>query len=160
MGEQKGKMTDKQYHYRECGLEDVYLLNGFEFKSSKYGELVMIHDIDGLHREIGLYLVREKADLTGAEVRFIRHELDISQRMLGNLLHKSGQSVARWEKDQSKIDGSSDRLLRVLFENHAQPAGEQNGIRQMLEHLAELDSYASGPVQFEDTESGWQLHAA
>ena len=150
-------MTNQGHHYRECGLDYVYLLNGFTFKQTKYGETISIHDIDGLHRVIGLYLVREKKRLTGADVRFLRHELDLSQRMLGELLDKSSQTVARWEKDQVRIDGPADRLLRLLYEKHA---GGRSRIRTLLQRLAELDSGREEQIQFEDTEKGWQLHIA
>ena len=147
-------MTDQEHHYRECGLDYVYLRNGFTFEQTKYGKALSIHDVDGLHRAIGTYLIRDKKVLTGAEVRFLRHELDLSQRILGGLLDKSSQTVARWEKDQIKIDGPADRLLRLLYEGHA---GGKGRIKTLLQQLAELDNRIEEHVQFEDTDRGWQL---
>ena len=143
------------YHYRQCGLGNVYLRNGFVIKSTKYGESIKIHDIDGLHEAIGMCLIQEKKVLGGAEIRFLRHEMELSQGMLGHLLNKSSQSVARWEKGQSKMDGPADRLLRLLYESHATGQGHENGIRELLEQLAALDSTDLGDVQFEDTDDGW-----
>ena len=147
------------YHYRQCGLEDVFLVNGFVYESTPYGETVRIHDIDGLHYAIGTHLIEDRKELTGAEIRFLRHELDLSQRMLGDLLGKSSQSVARWEKGENAIDQTADRLLRVLYD--AKAGGKRKEIRDMLERLAELDAgVAVASIQFEDTEKGWQLHDA
>ena len=147
----------KRYHYRQCGLDNVYLRNGFVRESGPYGETVSIHDMDGLHRAIGMHLIQERKPLTGAEVRFLRHELDLSQRTLGGLLSKSPQTVARWEKDQTAIDGPADRLLRLLYASHAKPSGTGGKmIRSLLEELAELDGCEVGSVQFEDTEEGWR----
>lgn len=151
--------TTTPYHYRQCGLGNVYLRNGFEIESTKYGESIRIHDIDGLHDAIGMCLIQEKKVLDGVEIRFLRHEMDLSQRMLGHLLNKSSQAVARWEKGQSKMDGPADRLLRLLYENHATGQGHENGIRELLEQLAALDSSDLGDVQFEDTENGWSRAA-
>ena len=128
-------MENQPYHYRQCGLDHVYLVNGFERADTKYGESIRVHDIDGLHRAIGLHLIEQKRPLTGAEVRFIRHELDLSQRGLGVLLDKSGQTVARWEKGEVQIDGTAERLLRLLYSNHAQPFS-RTAIRETLESLA------------------------
>ena len=83
-------MGNDTYQYRECGLDNMYLLNGFTVKRTKHGETVTIHDMDGLHRVIGSYLVRERKTLNGREVRFLRHELELSQKTLGELLGKSG----------------------------------------------------------------------
>ena len=147
-----------QYHYSQCGLQNVFLRNGFVREATPYGETIRIHDMDGLHLAIGMHLIRDKERLSGAEARFLRHELDLSQEMLGRLLKKSGQSVARWEKDETKIDGPADRLLRLLYENHAQPSNDGGEtIRSLLERLSELDSGGASSVAFEDTESGWRV---
>ena len=67
------------YHYTECGLDDVYLLNGFQFHETPYGPGVSIHDVDGLHRAIVLSLCESQRSLTGNEVRFIRKQLEQTQ---------------------------------------------------------------------------------
>ena len=150
-------MTIESYQYRQCGLDNIRLLNGFKVKRTKHGEAISIQDIDGLHHAIGKYLVREKKNLTGAEVRFLRHELGLSQKMLGMLLGKSEQTLARWEKGQSRIDGPADRLLRLLYQ---QQTGNDERVRKMLQHLADLDSLATEEVRFEDTRGGWRVHSA
>ena len=150
-------MTKNGYHYRECGLENIHLLNGYVVEESAYGEVVTIHNIDGLHRAIGTYLVREKKELTGAEIRFLRRELSMSQKALGAVLNKSDQTVARWEKNTHKIDGAADRLLRVLYQ--LQAVGSRK-IRSLLQRLSELENQIDEAVSFEDTDEGWQLRVA
>ena len=113
--------------------------------------------MDGLHRVIGSYLVRERKTLNGREVRFLRHELDLSQKTLGELLGKSGQTIARWEKGKGNIDGPADRLLRLLYELHT---GVRRSVKKLLRQLAEMDSHVDESVQFEETGKGWQLHIA
>lgn len=40
------------YHYTFGGLQDVYLVNGFEIKRTPYGEAVSFVDGEGLERAI------------------------------------------------------------------------------------------------------------
>lgn len=156
-------MENQPYHYRQCGLDHVYLVNGFERADTKYGEAIRVHDIDGLHRAIGMHLIEQKRPLTGTEVRFIRHELDLSQRGLGALINKSGQTVARWEKGEVQIDGTAERLLRLLYENHAQPSS-RTAVREVLESLALVTLAGTNDkseVQFvEDPEGRWHEEPA
>ena len=150
-------MTIESYQYRQCGLDNIRLLNGFKIKRTKHGEAISIQDMDGLHYAIGTYLVREKKTLTGAEVRFLRHELGLSQKVLGTLLGKTEQTLARWEKGQSRIDGPADRLLRLLYQ---QQTGKNERVKKMLQRLADLDSPATEEIRFEDTGNGWRVHSA
>ena len=60
MAKQREMKTRTPHHYTQCGLGNVYLRNGFEVVSTKYGEAIRIHDMDGLHGAIGMYLIREK----------------------------------------------------------------------------------------------------
>ena len=150
-------MTRDTHHYRECGLTNIHLLNGFTYKETRHGRVVSIQDMDGLHRAIGTHLAKEKRALTGAELRFFRIELGLSQTMLGMLLGKTGQSVARWEKGQSRIDATADRVVRLLY---TQQTGANEDIRSALQELAALDDFAEEEVCFEDTDEGWQLRVA
>ena len=150
-------MTRDTHHYRECGLTNIHLLNGFAYKETRHGRVVSIQDMDGLHRAIGTHLAKEKRALTGAELRFFRIELGLSQTMLGMLLGKTGQSVARWEKGQSRIDATADRVVRLLY---TQQTGANEDIRSALQELAALDDFAEEEVCFEDTDEGWQLRVA
>ena len=58
-----------EYQYTESGLNNVYLVGGFEFADQ--GKAVIIRDIDGLHRAIGHILVNQPRRLTGNEFRFL-----------------------------------------------------------------------------------------
>ena len=150
-------MTKTTHHYRECGLNQIYLLNGFTYDETRHGRAVSIQDMDGLHRAIGIHLAKEKRALTGAEFKFFRIELGLSQTMLGMLLGKSGQTVARWEKGQSRIDATADRVVRLLY---IQQTGGAEDIRSALQELAALNDFAEEEVCFEETDEGWQLRVA
>ena len=85
------------YRYTESGLTNVWLANGYTIRKTKYGEGVSIHDMDGLHRALARAL-SNKPRLTGTEVRFLRKEMGLSQRGLGE---PAATAVARQsDRDQ------------------------------------------------------------
>ena len=106
----------KKYHYTECGLDNIYLINGFEItKTKNETQEIFIHDIHGLHKIIGIILVFKPALLSGNEIKFIRTTLDLSQTALAKILGLSYQSILAWEKNKSPISKIAEHLLRMIF---------------------------------------------
>ena len=64
------------YHYRECGLRNVWLANGYDEHDTPYGPGIAIHDVEGLHRAVAHGIVNKGGNPTGAELRFLRQEMD------------------------------------------------------------------------------------
>lgn len=124
------------YHYTESGLRDVWLVNGYVEKDTPYGKVVSFIDVEGLHRVIGINIVTNKPRLSGAEVRYLRKEMNLSQVGLGDILGVSESSVRAWETHRSKIPKPSDRLLRVLYKGSVD---KNSDIRNMLDKIAHLD---------------------
>lgn len=151
--------THLPYHYAECGLDNIYLLNGVEVVSTPRGEAINIRNRKGLHRAIGLMLVREKKNLNGKEFRFLRHEMNLTQRDLAGILRVNEQSVARWEKARTKIDGPAQGLLRIMYEEYV---GGNPKVIKPLQQLAELDeAFCDGCNEsFSFVDEGWQLSMA
>ena len=98
-------MHDERYHYTECGLDDVFLLNGFEWNVSPRGKTIAIKEIDALNRAIGEHLSRHKKELGGKEMRYLRREMLMSQATLAHLLKVSEQTIHRWETEKSASQG-------------------------------------------------------
>lgn len=151
-------MTTDSYHYRTCGLDNVYLVNGFSIKETRYGQAVTIDDMDGLHRTIGRRLALKKKDLAGRELRFLRHELGLSQDRLGRLLGRTSQAVARWEKGQARITDPAQSLIRLLYLEHV---GGNRKIKALLQEFEERDEVIEERrMIFKETERGWRPHLA
>lgn len=145
------------YHYRECGLDNIYLLNGVTWSKGKRGDWAHIEDVDGLHLAIGKMLISEKKRLNGRELRFLRHELNMTQDLVASLLYSDTQAVARWEKGKTKVPGPADRLIRLLYKEHV---NGNKAISEPLKRLAELDELLhdqSRPVWFADGKHGWDI---
>lgn len=124
----------KVYHYTECGLDNVYLLNGFSV--SKDG-ILHIENIHGLHHLIGQRVVFSGRRLKSKEVRFIRHSMDVSQKMLGEMLGVDYQTVHRWETGKIVIPRTADNLLRVCFSEYLDP---ESKARSVIERISDLDN--------------------
>jgi putative transcriptional regulator len=104
----KDQPISKPYHYRECGLDDVYLLNGYRKEKTPYGNGVAVEDEDELLHVIALSLVHERPLLSGKELRFLRRRMDMTQSELAKVLRTDVQTIARWEKGRTKISGPAD----------------------------------------------------
>lgn len=149
-------MSEAHYHYTECGLSNIYLVNGYKSIETPRGIAISIHDIDGLHKAIGLFLVAFKKDLSGEEVRFLRHEMLMSQSTLAKLLGMSEQAIRRWETGKVHIPKPSESLLRLLYREHI---NDKDGkISAMLKKIADLEEN-NDELLFKDTAKGWQTAA-
>lgn len=143
------------YHYTESGLTNVWLTNGYTVRNTRYGEGVSIHDVDGLHRAIARILAN-KPHLTGAEVRFLRKEMGMSQRGLGGLLGVSDQAVALWER-KGRLPKTADRLLRLIYVEHDKGNAP---IVSFIERLNDLDRKDQERIIAEEAGEGWQARIA
>jgi DNA-binding transcriptional regulator YiaG len=152
-----GKVDKPPYHYTMCGLDDVYLVSGYERAETDYGSGVTIQNMDGLHRAIGEYLCRGKKTLNGKEVRFLRHEMDLTQAELGDLLRVTDQTLARWEKGEVPLTGPADLLLRVYYLAHI---AQKVDLRALAEELRARDAPASEKQLFAPSRRGWRAVAA
>ena len=147
-------------HYTACGLDDVYLLNGFTHETVDGEEFITIQDLEGLWKTIGRHLVMQRKALAPKQARFLREHMNLTQAELGAKLRVSDQTVARWEKGENHISGPADLMLRVLFLacRIAQPEGGKilDRILQMLEQFeGDDDEPASRPVAFRRDERRW-----
>jgi putative transcriptional regulator len=144
------------YHYKMCGLDDIYLMGGYEKIETEYGSGVVIQDQDELHMAIACFLVNSKKTLNGKEIRFLRHEMNLTQAELGRLLRVTDQTVARWEKGECAVDGPAELLVRGLYIAHA---GGQLDLPMLAKHLEELEGDAASKHVFAATDEGWKLAA-
>ncbi|NHB94026.1 helix-turn-helix domain-containing protein [Photorhabdus cinerea] len=122
------------YHYVESGLSNIWLENGFQQEITDGEVYISIDNLDELHRLISKVLVSLKRPLSAEEMRFLRIEMNMSQKLLSNLLGVDIQTIARWEKGQSSIPRVADVALRSLY---AESIDEQNYIGEMLRKLSE-----------------------
>lgn len=147
----------KGYHYTECGLTNVWLANGYTVRKTSYGEGVSIHDVEGLHKALGRALAN-KPRLTGAEIRFLRKEMGMSQAGLGKFLGITDQTVALWERNKGRMPKTADRLLRLIYIEH----GDGNApIVSFIERINDLDQQQQEQIIAEEAQGGgWRTRLA
>jgi DNA-binding transcriptional regulator YiaG len=144
-------------HYTACGLDDVYLHNGFERVETDYGPGVTIEKLDDLLSAIALHLVARKKRLDGKELRFLRRQLDMTQNELAGLLGVDGQTVARYEKGESRIDGPAQLAIRAVYLLYSIEEEKRLEILKSVRELIETDEFMSPETTtFAITDEGWR----
>jgi putative transcriptional regulator len=147
----------RMYHYTESGLDNVWLENGYRVHSTAYGEGISITSTEDLHRAIGHWLIGQPKPLNGAELRFIRLEMELTQKQLAEIIGAEEQAVRRWEKHRTKdINDPADRLLRILYNEFVSRPGAS--ARRMTDRLVQPEDRGPRKVSFHETGGGWQVH--
>jgi transcriptional regulator with XRE-family HTH domain len=150
-------ISDAPHHYRSCGLDDVYLLNGFEVEQTEDADVVTIHNIDGLHEAIAMTIVTLQRPLRPRELRFLRKTMEQTQDELAKQLGVNVQTVARYEKDEVSIPPSTDLMVRVGFLLHKLPDEVRAEILE--EVYASVSKAASAgddrPLRFRQSKGKW-----
>jgi putative transcriptional regulator len=142
--------------YTACGLDDIFLLGGFTRHETRYGRGVSIENVEGLHRAIAMSLVDSERTLTGEEARFLRKEIKLTQAELAKFMKLNEQSVARWEKGETAIAGSTEILLRGLYREHI---GETLSLKKLAQKV-EASIQSTHRQAFEPHPGGWHAQAA
>ena len=143
------------YHYTQCGLDDIWLVNGYEIYDTPYGKGVSVQDVEGLSDLIAISLTEKPAPLTGKEFRFLRLALEMSQKRIGELVGKEAQTIANWEKSE-KLHQDADFLIRHIYKQTK--INQHSNYTEMVDHLNNLDR-DSFKTKFQKTDDGWQKAA-
>jgi transcriptional regulator with XRE-family HTH domain len=104
------------YHYRECGLPNVYLA-GIDVASCKEcsERFPVIPSILGLYEKIAEAVALKPQTLVGIEVKFLRKQLGLTAVQWASYLKTDKATVSRWENDHNPIGRQSDALVRYLY---------------------------------------------
>jgi DNA-binding transcriptional regulator YiaG len=141
------------YHYIESGLDTIYLLNGVHTIEEDGDTFTSINDIEQLHLQIAKALINKHSPLQAKEFKFLRVELNLSQKALAELLGVDSQTVARWEKGETAIPRGSDVLLRAYY---LESQAEDSKIGLMLKTLAEAETTeVMTRIEFEEQDHRW-----
>jgi len=144
------------YHYTESGLRNVWLVNGYTVRKTPYGKGIAIESLEGLHRAIARQIVRLPRPLTGAEFRFLRKELELSQASLADYLGCNVQALARWEKGKSRLPKPAERLLRALYRESDEGNAQ---IRELVERISRRGATERAKLEFARRRGEWKAAA-
>lgn len=147
-------MGKQPYQYKESGLDNVFLENGYRIEEDGS---IFIEDINGLHTAIAEKLVFAPRKLKGREIRYIRHYLDLSQKTLGEILGVDYQTVLRWETSKNKITNTAERFLRGLL---YEVVNKNARFIEVMDTLSDLDNDREPQqIDFSHEETGWKQAA-
>ena len=148
------------YHYTECGLKDVWLLNGFKELDTPYGKAVAVEHAEQLDQAIAGLLVKKPRKLKGSEFRFLRKQLDQSQVSIAKAWGLSHETVAKWERT-GNLPAMADRFIRAYWRE----VREGNAhIVELLDRLAKTDAAINNradenKIVLKETRAGWRTAA-
>lgn len=153
MRKKKRKEKGNVYHYVESGLKNVFLAGGVESIESPYGRAVSIADLDGLHRCISRCLVEKPQKLSGAEFRFLRAELDLSQRMVAQLCGREERIIRKWEAED-EVPDPANTIIRVVYKERLDPTATYEGLAKVISQLQQMDKKYF-EMRLTPTKDGW-----
>lgn len=142
------------FRYQGCGLDNVYLRNGYRETVSAAGEIgVFIEDIEGLHKVIAMVIVDDTSPLDAKTFRFLRKELDMSQRKFGEYMDVEEQTISLWERARQPIPHAADVLLRTLTKETCSGNAE---LMRMLERMNSIDREIRSNIELEKNDGHWE----
>lgn len=145
------------YHYVECGLDNIWLVNGYKIHDTPYGRAVSFVNAEQLDRAIAQELTEKAEPLSGKELRFLRIMLDMSQKSLGEAMGREAQTVALWEK-RKKVPADVDYLVRHIYRQAI--INKSESYVEMVDRLNHLDRAAHAEaLQFAASDEGWKKSA-
>jgi len=154
MTEQNKNENAKRVQYLDCGLDNVWIEGGFEEIQSPYGKGIAIRDLDGLHECIARCLLIKPALLTGAEFRFLRTELDLSQRTMGGLCGRNERTVREWE-GSNEVEEPANFIIRFIYKQRFTPEAQYEEFSKELQRLQVLDKEFH-ELKLRNNGKGWE----
>jgi putative transcriptional regulator len=137
------------YHYKESGLDDVILENGYTIRKTPYGETISIENVDALHRLLARRLIMQR-EINGAEFRFLRREMGKTQAQLADLFGLEEQTISLWERDRNKpIPPLAGVMLRLLYAEHI-------GRKPKIEQTIRAQARAEKTVRLDRAAHRWK----
>lgn len=146
-----------KYHYVESGLDNVFI-EGLEPVIDDDGdEVITIPYVAGLHAEIARGIVTRSGTINGAELRFLRTEMGLTQSELATKVNVDGQTIGRWERGEHPIDKNAETVIRRIAGERLIEAFDQS-IEDLVRQIQSISNDKEINIQASD--HGYELQAA
>jgi len=115
-GKRAEHSLQKRYHYRESGLDNLYLENiAIVHKCVCGQQFTEIPQVERLHDAIAYDLLNKKALWSGREFRFLRKWVGLTVEELGSALGQvSRDTVSKWERGTARITPATHHQMLLL----------------------------------------------
>lgn len=108
--------TNQLYHYKESGLDNVYLSAITVEECQQCGDISpWIPKLNKLHRAIARAIVMKPNSLSGEEIRFLRTERELKAKDFATLLSIDPVTLSRWENNQQQPSSQNDSFIRTVY---------------------------------------------
>lgn len=140
------------YHYTECGLNNVWLINGYVEHVTPYGKGVSVRNADDLHDQIAKSLAHAGKKLTGKELRFLRCLVGLSQESFGKTTGVSEQAVSLWERT-GKVPKNADFIIKMIVMGKLE---RNKTVTDALAAINGVDRVLNQRIVVHETKSRWK----
>ncbi len=140
------------YQYKETGLDNVWLANGYRVKETPYGDAVHVESADALDGVIAQTLIQSEEPLSGRAFRFLRQQLGMSQSDVGTFMAVDARTIARWEKGTTVIPLTADFVMRALYASYVQ---RDTTIYSMVETMKAVDKAKHSRIVLNNEANTW-----
>lgn len=148
----------KLFRYQGCGLDNVFLSNGYHETVTASGEYRLhIENIEDLHKVIAHMVADGPAPLDAKTFKFLRKELDMSQRQVGMICGVEEQTVSLWERARMPIPDLAALVLKALTIENCSGNAE---LKRLIERMNYLDREYSRQIELQWMGETWELAAA
>ncbi|WP_318482574.1 helix-turn-helix domain-containing protein [Photobacterium leiognathi] len=142
------------HHYTESGLDNIYLVNGYEITLVDGEECISYTGFEQIQRAIGVTICNQNSWMNAQQFKFLRKEFQLTQSALGRLLFCDRQSIARWEKSETAIPPLVDITLRALY---LESIHEDSHVRLTIDSLADAEiADLNKEIRIENKDGKWQ----
>lgn len=114
----RGQPLADLVQYRGCGLDNLYLANGYRIRKRNGETYMSVKDVEGLHFKIALCLATRLVPLTAKEFRFLRKFVNLTQDELARQFDVTRGTINRYENDQTVIPKPTRILLQLMALQH------------------------------------------
>ena len=104
----------KPYHYTESGLDNVHILGVTSLVDEEGEAGVYIPNFLRLHKSISASVVFSGRTISGAELRYLRTEMGMTQGQLAATVQKDTETIKAWERGETEIDPNDEIAIRKL----------------------------------------------
>ena len=145
------------YQYKQSGLDNVWLVDGYQIVNTPYGEAVQFEDATSLDLAIANALINQTEPLTGKEFRFLRQQIGMSQSDVASFMHVDPQSVAKRKKGQVSLPFANEAVMRFIYSSYQEKDAK---IYPMLETMKAIDKAKNSRLElsFDKQRTHWMVN--
>jgi len=143
-------------HYTECGLDNIWLMNGYEEVDTPYGKATIVDNERGLHEAIVESLYKKSSDLTGHEFLFLRKEMDMSQMAIAEVFGVQDTTIRNFERKE-KLGSAYSHLMKAVCQEYFSGQTRINVIIEAAK--AKHDLGEKEELHFTESAEGWKQAA-